>query len=167
MYRVFRGSRCQTRCKTTIFRWESRFYTVFGSATPNLRDTFIDFLRKSRFYDVNGISSYKNNAFYASFCYSLSNVSRFFTFLGGNRGMYRVFGCFSSAFCRFQKESFVNRLFFDPRPLVGSASRGRVSKNHRFPLNSFWKSTIFDAGSTRRSQESKNHRFPLISFNFL
>ena len=83
----------------------------------------------------------------------------FFAFLGGNRGMYRVFACFSSAFCRFQKESFVNRLFFDPRLVVDSALRGRGSKNHRFPLNSFWKSTIFDAGSSGRSQESKNHRF--------
>ena len=59
MYRVFRGLRCQTRCKTTVFRWESRFYTVFGSATPNLRDTFIDFLRKSRFYDVNKIRTHQ------------------------------------------------------------------------------------------------------------
>ena len=123
MYRVFRGSRCQTRCKTMVFQLESRFYTVLGSATPNLRDTFIDFLRKSRFYDVNGISSYKNNAFYASFCYSLSNVSRFFAFLGGNRGMYRVFGCFSSPFFLFSKGILCKSIIFDPRPLSSTRPR--------------------------------------------
>ena len=168
MYRVSWGSRCQTRCKIAILIEKPLFYIVFGTATPEIRDTFIDFPWKSRFYDVNGISSYKNNAFYASFCYSLSNVSRFFTFLGGNRGMYRVFACFSSAFCRFQKESFVNRWLFDPRPFFDSASRGRVSKNHRFPLNSFWKSTIFDAGSTRRSRGCIFSQDPFkISLNFL
>ena len=82
--------------------------------------------------------------------------------------MYRVFGCFSSPFCYFQKESFVNRLFFDPRLVVDSASRGRCSKNHRFPLNSFWKSTIFDAGSTRRSRGCIFSQDPFkISLNFL
>ena len=122
-YRVSWGSHCQTRCKITILIEKPLFYTVFGSATPNLRDTFIDFLRKSRFYDVNGISSYKNNAFYASFCYSLSNVSRFFTFLGENRGMYRVFGCFSSPFFLFSKGILCKSIIFDPRPLSSTRPR--------------------------------------------
>ena len=51
-YRVSWGSHCQTRCKIAILIEKPLFYTVFGSATPEIRDTFIDFRRKSRFYSM-------------------------------------------------------------------------------------------------------------------
>ena len=90
LHRVWQRDPRNTRY---IHRFSSKIAILLNAQHRNPRNTrYIHrFSLKTRFYDVNGISSYKNNAFYASFCHGLSNVSRFFAFLGRNRGMYRVF----------------------------------------------------------------------------
>ena len=86
--------------------------------------------------------------------HELSNVSRFSGFSPQKRDTFVDFHRFLKCF-----ELKTKGIQWKPIIFRSPASRGQGSKNHRFPLNSFWKSTIFDAGSTRRSQESKNHRF--------
>ena len=103
------------------------------------------------------------------FCFWLKQIQEtiFYFWTAGNaaRAAFRAIRTAETrVLTGFQKKSFINRWFFDPRPLVDSASKGQGSKNHRFHLHCFWKSTISDAGSTRTGRGSKNHRFPLNSF---
>ena len=77
-YRVSWGSRCQTRCKIAILIEKPLFYTVFGSATPEIRDTFIDFRRKSRFYSMLSTAPPQIRDTFIDFLWK----SRFYTVFG-------------------------------------------------------------------------------------
>ena len=130
MYRVFRGSPCQTRCKTTAFRWKSRFYTVFGRATPRKRDTFLTCGWKTRFYDdfggVGTLKCCKNHIFLRAETYCI---------LKNKRDPMEIDNFTIPGFSRSSPE------------WIGSGRR--ASEIIGFQLKSFWKPSISRGGPGR------------------